>query len=66
MARTVGICASVPRPQFHDKPLVAVGQPVIAVFDIEDFLPYLRHMRRIAVTYGVHGESDGLPATRER
>ena len=27
-----------------------------SIFDIPDFLPYLRHLRRIAVTYGVRDE----------
>ena len=28
-------------------------EAIAAIFDIPDFLPYLRHIRRIAVTYGV-------------
>jgi glucose-6-phosphate dehydrogenase assembly protein OpcA len=32
-------------------------EAIASVFDIPDFLPYLRHLRRIAVTYGVHDES---------
>jgi hypothetical protein len=32
-------------------------EAIAAIFDIPDFLPYLRHLRRIAVTYGVRDES---------
>jgi glucose-6-phosphate dehydrogenase assembly protein OpcA len=31
-------------------------EAIAAIFDIPDFLPYLRHLRRIAVTYGVRDE----------
>jgi len=31
-------------------------EAIAAIFDIPDFLPYLRHIRRIAVTYGVRDE----------
>jgi glucose-6-phosphate dehydrogenase assembly protein OpcA len=31
-------------------------EAIAAIFDIPDFLPYLRHVRRIAVTYGVRDE----------
>jgi glucose-6-phosphate dehydrogenase assembly protein OpcA len=33
-------------------------EAIASVFDIPDFLPYLRHLRRIAVTYGIRDESD--------
>jgi glucose-6-phosphate dehydrogenase assembly protein OpcA len=32
-------------------------EAIAAVFDDPDFLPYLRHIRRIAVTYATHDES---------
>jgi len=31
-------------------------EAIAAIFDIPDFLPYLRHIRRIAVTYGVRDD----------
>jgi len=31
-------------------------ESIAAIFDIPEFLPYLRHLRRIAVTYGVRDE----------
>jgi glucose-6-phosphate dehydrogenase assembly protein OpcA len=31
-------------------------EAIAAIFDIPDLLPYLRHLRRIAVTYGVRDE----------
>jgi hypothetical protein len=31
-------------------------EAIAAIFDIPDFLPYLRHIRRIAVTYGIRDE----------
>jgi glucose-6-phosphate dehydrogenase assembly protein OpcA len=31
-------------------------EAIAAIFDIPDFLPYLRHIRRVAVTYGVRDE----------
>jgi hypothetical protein len=31
-------------------------EAIAAIFDIPEFLPYLRHLRRIAVTYGVRDE----------
>src|SRR4051794_5527902 len=31
-------------------------EAIAAIFDIPDFLPYLRHLRRIAVTYSVRDE----------
>jgi hypothetical protein len=31
-------------------------EAIAAIFDIPDFLPYLRHLRRIAVTYGIRDE----------
>jgi glucose-6-phosphate dehydrogenase assembly protein OpcA len=31
-------------------------EAIAAIFDIPDFLPYLRHIRRIAVAYGVRDE----------
>ena len=31
-------------------------EAIAAIFDIPDFLPYLRHLRRVAVTYGVRDE----------
>jgi glucose-6-phosphate dehydrogenase assembly protein OpcA len=33
-------------------------EAIASVFDIPEFLPYLRHLRRIAVAYGVRDESD--------
>jgi glucose-6-phosphate dehydrogenase-like protein OpcA len=33
-------------------------EAIASVFDIPDFLPYLRHIRRIAITYGVRDESE--------
>jgi hypothetical protein len=33
-------------------------EAIAAIFDIPDFLPYLRHIRRIAVTYGVREDAD--------
>lgn len=56
--------------ELHDRLPIAISdfalvrqtrwrEAIASVFDIEDFLPYLRHIRRIAVTYGVHDESDG-------
>ena len=31
-------------------------EAIASIFDIPDFLPYLRHLRRIAVTYGVRDD----------
>jgi hypothetical protein len=31
-------------------------EAIAAIFDIPDFLPYLRHLRRISITYGVRDE----------
>jgi len=31
-------------------------EAIAAIFDIPDFLPYLRHLRRISVTYGIRDE----------
>lgn len=31
-------------------------EAIAAIFDIPEFLPYLRHIRRVAVTYGVRDE----------
>jgi hypothetical protein len=31
-------------------------EAIASIFDIPDFLPYLRHLRRISVTYGVRDE----------
>ncbi len=33
-------------------------EAIASIFDIPEFLPYLRHLRRIAVTYGVRDEID--------
>jgi hypothetical protein len=32
-------------------------EAIASIFDIPDFLPYLRHLRRIAVTYGVREDA---------
>lgn len=32
-------------------------EAIASIFDVPDFLPYLRHLRRIAVTYGVRDEA---------
>ena len=32
-------------------------EAIASIFDDPDFLPYLRHLRRIAVTYGTHDET---------
>jgi glucose-6-phosphate dehydrogenase assembly protein OpcA len=32
-------------------------EAIASIFDIPDFLPYLRHLRRIAITYGVRDET---------
>jgi glucose-6-phosphate dehydrogenase assembly protein OpcA len=32
-------------------------EAIASIFDIPDFLPYLRHLRRISVTYGVRDEA---------
>lgn len=56
-----------------DDPLLAVNdfaldrqsrwrEAIASVFDMPDLLPYLRGLRRIAVTYGTHDES-GAPGT---
>jgi hypothetical protein len=37
-------------------------EAIASVFDVPDFLPYLRSLRRIAVTYAT-GEGDGGPTT---
>lgn len=37
-------------------------EAIASIFDIPDFLPYLRHLRRISVTYGIRDES-GAEAT---
>src|SRR5688500_12020886 len=37
-------------------------EAIAAIFDAPDFLPYLRSLRRIAVTYGTHDES-GAPGS---
>ncbi len=37
-------------------------EAIATVFDLPDFLPYLTHVRRIAVTYGTHDET-GAPGT---
>jgi glucose-6-phosphate dehydrogenase assembly protein OpcA len=33
-------------------------EAIASIFDIPDFLPYLRHLRRIAITYAVRDDSD--------
>jgi hypothetical protein len=33
-------------------------EAIAAIFDIPEFLPYLRHLRRVAVTYGIRDEAD--------
>ncbi len=37
-------------------------EAIASIFDIPEFLPYLRHLRRIAVTYGVRDEG-GVEST---
>jgi glucose-6-phosphate dehydrogenase assembly protein OpcA len=37
-------------------------EAIASIFDIPDFLPYLRHLRRISVTYGVR-EEGGVETT---
>lgn len=37
-------------------------EAIATVFDLPEFLPYLAHVRRIAVTYGTHDET-GAPGT---
>jgi hypothetical protein len=37
-------------------------EAIASIFDIPDFLPYLRHLRRISVTYGIR-EEGGAEAT---
>jgi hypothetical protein len=32
-------------------------EAIASIFDIPDFLPYLRHLRRIAITYGVRDDA---------
>ncbi len=36
-------------------------EAIASIFDIPDFLPYLRHIRRISVTYGVRDEGGVEP-----
>ncbi len=36
-------------------------EAIASIFDIPDFLPYLRHLRRISVTYGVRDEGGVEP-----
>ncbi len=38
-------------------------EAIASTFDDPDFLPYLRSIRRIAVTYGTHDEADTLGST---
>lgn len=38
-------------------------EAIASVFDDPDFLPYLHHLRRIAVTYATHDEDDGPSST---
>ena len=38
-------------------------EAVASVFDRPEFLPYLRSLRRIAVTYGTHGGPDAEART---
>jgi glucose-6-phosphate dehydrogenase assembly protein OpcA len=38
-------------------------EAIASIFDDPEFLPYLRHMRRIAVTYGTHDETGALGST---
>ena len=33
-------------------------EAIASIFDVPEFLPYLRHLRRIAVTYGIRDEMD--------
>ena len=40
-------------------------EAIASIFDLPEFLPYLAHVRRIAVTYGTHDET-GAPGTHER
>jgi glucose-6-phosphate dehydrogenase assembly protein OpcA len=38
-------------------------EAIASIFDDADYLPYLRSLRRIAVTYGTHDESGALGST---
>ena len=38
-------------------------EAIASIFDDPDFLPYLRSLRRIAVTYGTHDETGALGST---
>lgn len=38
-------------------------EAIASIFDDPDFLPYLRHLRRIAVTYGTHDETGATGST---
>jgi glucose-6-phosphate dehydrogenase assembly protein OpcA len=37
-------------------------EAIASIFDLPDFLPYLRHLRRVAVTYATH-DASGRPGT---
>ena len=41
-------------------------EAIASIFDIPEFLPYLRHLRRIAVTYGVRDEVGGRDDQRRQ
>jgi Glucose-6-phosphate dehydrogenase subunit len=38
-------------------------EAIASIFDDPDFLPYLRSLRRVAVTYGTHDETGALAST---
>jgi len=38
-------------------------EAIASIFDDPEFLPYLRHVRRIAVTYGTHDDTGALGST---
>jgi glucose-6-phosphate dehydrogenase assembly protein OpcA len=38
-------------------------EAIASIFDDPDFLPYLRSLRRIAITYATHDETDGVGST---
>jgi hypothetical protein len=38
-------------------------EAIASIFDLPEFLPYLRHLRRIAVTYGTHDPTGAPGAT---
>jgi glucose-6-phosphate dehydrogenase assembly protein OpcA len=66
LVQLAGLDARFERLTIRDFALVRQSrwrEAIAAVFDLEEFLPYLPHVRRIAVGYAASRESGGVPGT---